>query len=170
VNFQTNTPVTSVSNTTESDGRWLATTDRGEIRAKKIVFSTNGYTSALLPEYVGKIIPTKAMCSHIAVPKQWTDARFRESYCINPGHGSDYLIARSDGSFIIGGAYSKFWKERNVLCHDRVDDDSLIEPGKHYFDDYMQKTFLGWEESGAFCHKLWTGSESFLRSVDIKFC
>ena len=39
-----------------------------------------------------------------------------------------------------------------------IDDSKLIEPAKHYYDDYMQRTFRGWEDSGAYVKEMWTGS------------
>jgi glycine/D-amino acid oxidase-like deaminating enzyme len=159
VNLQTNTPVTAVSSAPDSNGFWTATTPRGSIRAKKVVLSTNGYTSALLPQYSGVIVPNKGICSYINVPSTWEGPRFLESVCLTPGNGWDYLIARTDGSFIVGGGYSSFYKDRKKLCENRVDDDTLIEPAAHYFDDYMQRTFTGWEDSGASVGKIWTGSE-----------
>jgi hypothetical protein len=44
----------------------------------------------------------------------------------------------------------------------------MIEPARHYFDGFMQKHFRGWEESGAYTDKIWTGSKSF-GSYDMKF-
>jgi hypothetical protein len=42
-----------------------------------------------------------------------------------------------------------------------TDDSRLIEPAKHYFDELMQRHFIGWEDGGAYTNKVWTGSESF---------
>lgn len=33
----------------------------------------------------------------------------------------------------------------------------MIEPAKSYFDGYMQRYFRGWEVSGAYTDKVWTG-------------
>lgn len=40
-----------------------------------------------------------------------------------------------------------------------TDDSKLIEPAKNYFDGYMQRHFQGWEDSGAFTDRVWTGSK-----------
>lgn len=69
VNLQTHTPVTSVSETQDAEGYWLVSTPRGSIKAKKVVFATNGYTAGLLPEFQEKIIPVRGICSRIAVPE-----------------------------------------------------------------------------------------------------
>ena len=71
----------------------------------------------------------------------------------------DYLIPRVDGSIIVGGAKATMSKDKSVW-YDNTDDNALIEPAKEYFDDYMQHTFVGWEDSGAYVDKVWTGSRS----------
>jgi hypothetical protein len=40
-----------------------------------------------------------------------------------------------------------------------VDDSTLIEPTKDYYNDFMQRTFRGWEDSGAHVKEIWTGNE-----------
>jgi hypothetical protein len=41
-----------------------------------------------------------------------------------------------------------------------VDDATLIELTKSYFEGYMQKYFRGWEDSEAYVKEIWTGSKS----------
>ncbi|GME74855.1 unnamed protein product [Ambrosiozyma monospora] len=55
LNLQTYTPVTYVDPL--DDGRTKVSTPRGEVIAKKVVFATNGYTKAILPEFTTKIVP-----------------------------------------------------------------------------------------------------------------
>jgi hypothetical protein len=71
----------------------------------------------------------------------------------------DYLIPRNDGSIIVGGAKPHFWADRSHW-YNVHDDSQLIEPAKKHFDGLMQRTFIGWEDSGAYTDKVWTGSES----------
>ncbi|KAF5603382.1 FAD dependent oxidoreductase [Fusarium pseudocircinatum] len=97
VSLQTNTPVTAVTAKPDKDGHLTLTTPRGSIRAAKIIYATNAYTSSILPEFVDKIVPNN------------------------------------------------------------VNDDKLIESAKNYFDGYMQRVFHGWEGSGAYTSKVWTG-------------
>lgn len=54
VNIQTNTPVRAISPHADQQGRWIITTDRDLIKAKKVVVTSNAYTAALLPEYKDK--------------------------------------------------------------------------------------------------------------------
>jgi glycine/D-amino acid oxidase-like deaminating enzyme len=154
-NLQTNTTVTSVSST---NGGWTATTHRGTIKATKVIFATNGYTAGLLPEYRFKIVPSKGICCRIVVPRGNPYPEMKTcSYVLRlPNGSSDYMIQRPDGSIIVGGARSDFFKDYSTW-YDVVDDSTLIEPAKHYFDTYMQDHFAGWEESGAYVDQIWTG-------------
>jgi glycine/D-amino acid oxidase-like deaminating enzyme len=158
-NLQTHTPVTHVSETPLADGRWLVTTGRGAIKSKKVLFATNAYTSHLAPQFTDHIIPVRGICSRIAVPEDRQAPFLSQTYSIRHGPGMyDYLIPRNDGSIIVGGAKPKFWPDRSHW-YDVSDDSRLIEPAKSYFDGLMQRTFIGWENSGAYTDKVWTGSK-----------
>jgi len=77
INVQTRTPVTSIS--TFQDGISAVKTPRGSIRAKKVVFATNGYTVGIVPKYAKRIVPWKSLaltsallrilvtCRHISI-------------------------------------------------------------------------------------------------------
>ncbi|CAK42994.1 hypothetical protein CBS115989_54 [Aspergillus niger] len=160
LNVQTYTPVTSI---TSEDNINIISTPRGSLRARKIVYATNAYTAGLLPEYSANIIPCKGICCHITVPEGEgkKPAPFLPySYAI--GYGSDvvgggsYLISRPDGSIIVGGAQATF-KDKREEWYGIVDDTTLIESAKSYYDGYMQRTFRGWENSGAYVKEIWTG-------------
>lgn len=73
LNLQTNTPVLSVSPT--GDGNWMVETERGSVKAAKVVFATNAYTSTLLPEFTNKIVPTRGQCSAVVPTKAYSGER-----------------------------------------------------------------------------------------------
>ncbi|KAL4909396.1 hypothetical protein BDW74DRAFT_187543 [Aspergillus multicolor] len=155
VNVQTSTPVTSV---TTQNGLHSVHTPRGSISASKIVYATNAYTSGLLPQYSANIVPCRGICCHITVP-DGKDAPFLPyTYLIRSaeGNGQSYLIIRPDGSVIVGGAQHTFEDDREHW-YKVTDDSTLIEPAKNYYDDYMQRTFRGWDGSGAYVKQIWTG-------------
>ncbi|EXM20527.1 hypothetical protein RAB80_009180 [Fusarium oxysporum f. sp. vasinfectum] len=154
LNLQTNTPVTSVSASPEADGSWSVTTSRGVIKAGKIIMATNAYTAALLPEYHEKIIPYRAICSLIIAPNP---PLLADSYAIRFSPTDfDYLIPRPDGSIIVGGARSAYFRQTEDW-YGSVDDSKVIERAKDYFEGYMQRHFRGWENSGARTDQVWTG-------------
>ncbi|KAI9371247.1 phosphoenolpyruvate phosphomutase-domain-containing protein [Aspergillus egyptiacus] len=155
VNVQTKTPVTAV---TSQNGLQIVHTPRGSTCASKVVYATNAYTAGLLPEYAANIIPGRGVCCHITVPVG-KDAPFLPySYLIRAanGKGHSYLTTRPDGSIIVGGAHYTFFDQREHW-YNVIDDSTLIEPVKDYYDEYMQRTFKGWEDSGAYVKEIWTG-------------
>ncbi|KAK7745789.1 hypothetical protein SLS53_002506 [Cytospora paraplurivora] len=158
VNLQTHTPVAGVSEQPDSAGYYtLMTQERGAVKAKRIVYATNGYTSSILPAFRNKVIPVKGICSHI-VPKKPVPV-LTNSYMIRWSPTEyEYLIPRLDGSIIVGGARSRFYSDLNSW-YDTVEDDKLITAGNahQHFENYMQKNFKGWEESEAYTENVWTG-------------
>ncbi|KAL4874726.1 FAD dependent oxidoreductase [Aspergillus karnatakaensis] len=155
VNVQTSTPVTSVDS---QDGKHTIHTPRGTITASKVIYATNAYTSGLLPQYKPNIIPCRGICCHITVPEGKDHPFLPYSYVIRSktADGQSYLISRPDGSIIVGGAQYSFVDQREQW-YNVIDDSTLIEPAKNYYDDFMQRTFRGWEESGAYVKEIWTG-------------
>lgn len=84
------------------------------------------------------------------------------TYSIRIGPGQyNYLIPRPDGSIIVGGAevVPNAQSSNREHWYNVTDDSTLIEPVKNYFDGFMQRTFRGWEDSGAVTDMVWTGSE-----------
>ena len=159
-NLQTHTSVLKVSDTPSADGTWKITTTRGEVKAKNLLYATNAYTPALAPEFKDHIVPVRGLCTHITVPKGRVAPHLSNTYNIRHGPGLyDYLIPRNDGSTVVVGANAPFWADRSHW-YNVHDDSKLIEPAKHYFDGFMQRTFAGWENSGAYTDKIWTGSKS----------
>lgn len=167
-NLQTTTPVLSVSPTVDpEDERSTVLTSRGVIKARKIVFASNGYTAGIALEYMDKIVPCRGICSRITASENGSSLPYlSNSYCIRREGTYDYLIPRADGSIIVGGARAAFWHDRKTW-YDITNDEELIKPASNYFDGFMQRTFRGWEKSGAVTEMVWSGSElSFLNSVD----
>lgn len=166
VNIQTTTPVLSVSS---AGSVHIVSTPRGNIRAKKVVYTTNAYTFGLLPEYAPSIIPAKGIVAHISVPKGTKPPLLSQTYILRPdsSDGADYMIVRPDGSIVIGGAHQiHTFPERgaqgNTEWFGNIDDSSLLDSTKSYWDGYMQRYFTGWEDTGAKVEELWTGSTSLL--------
>lgn len=158
VNLQTNTPVTRISDSPNEDGSWTVTTDRGSIRAKKVVLASNGYVAGVAPQYAEKIVPSRGICCRIVVTKG-SPPTLSNSYSIRYGPDIyDYLIPRPDGSIVVGGAREAFFHDTKHW-YDVADDSQLIEPAADYFEGYMQKHFRGWEKVETKVDKVWTGSE-----------
>ena len=155
VNLQTHTPATSI--TPDPKGGYIITTPRGKTHANTIIHANNGYVSGLLPEYANNIIPCKGICCRIAVPEGSTAPLLNNSYINRTTDGIlSYLIPRTDGSIIVGGASSVF-KPFKEQWYNNVDDSTLIDSAKDYYSNYMQETYNGWEHSEAAVDSIWTG-------------
>lgn len=154
-----NTPVSSVSPAENGSGRWTVHTDRGSINTAKVVHATNGYASYLLPEYARSIVAARGICTRLESPKGVDTPHLPNTYCIRfNALAYDYLIARPDGSIVVGGAKQKF-KHDLTQWLGNVRDDEIMDQAAPYFDGYMQRHFRGWEDSGAETKEVWTGSE-----------
>ncbi|ROV98332.1 hypothetical protein VMCG_07157 [Cytospora schulzeri] len=163
LNLQTETPVLSVQ--TNGDGSSIVHTARGSVKAKKVIFATNAYAAALLPEYRGVITPYKGTAAHLASGDGADPVFPHLSHTYNIEFGRkpgletvDYLNPRPDGSIVLGGAKWIYEKEKE-LWYNTVDDSTLVEPVMEakYFDGYMQRNFKGWQNSGTVVDKVWTG-------------
>lgn len=155
LNLQTHCPVTQVARL--DDGRFLIKTARGAINALKVVHANNAYVGGLLPEYNKSIIPCKGICCRITVPEHKTAPFLSNSYIERDANKTlSYLIPRPDGSIVVGGASSLF-KQHKAEWYNNVDDSVLIDSAKDYYTNYMQRTFIGWENSEAEVDQIWTG-------------
>ncbi|GAQ45778.1 hypothetical protein AtubIFM56815_005932 [Aspergillus tubingensis] len=155
VNLQTFTPATSI--TPSPEGGYTIQTSRGKMHAGTVVHASNAYVAGLLPEYEKNIVPCKGICCRITVPEGKTAPLLNNSYINRTEDNTlSYLIPRPDGSIVVGGAAAKFrsYKEQ---WYNNVDDTILIDSAKDYYNDYMQRTYRGWEDSGAKVDQIWTG-------------
>ena len=159
VSLQTQTPVMKVSKERDADShRFSVQTSRGSIATHKVVYATNGYTSSLLPQYRDVIVPVRGTCCRIVAPKRSDTPKLTHSYTIRWNSWDyDYFVPREDGSIIVGGARSSFVHQRNGW-YNTTDDSQVLPSAAKYFDGYMQRTFKGWENSGAYTDRVWTGS------------
>ncbi|KAK6365533.1 hypothetical protein LTS17_011252 [Exophiala oligosperma] len=159
VTLHTHTPVVNVERSTKSysSHSWIVNTPRGRVAARKVVYATNGYTPSLLPQYRDAIVPVRGTCSRIVVPKNSGAPRLTSTYTIRWNTWDyDYLVPREDGSIVVGGARSSF-VHRLGDWYNVTDDGQVLESAAKYFDGYMQRTFSGWEDSGAYTDRVWTG-------------
>lgn len=168
LNLQTETPVLGIEKAEGGeDALTFVHTDRGSIRARKVVFATNGYTAGLLPQYQGIITPFKGTAAHLAPPSGGEPVYPHLSNTYNIDYGLecqgetvDYLNPRPDGGIVVGGANWLFREKRDTWINN-IDDSTLMQPvmEARYFEGYMQRAFRGWEDSETILEKVWTGSK-----------
>ncbi|KAM5385718.1 hypothetical protein ACJZ2D_000917 [Fusarium nematophilum] len=154
----TNTAVRSVSPVRDDAGNWVLETSRGKSRARQIIFATNAYTGALLPDYSHRIIPYRGISSRIKTPGK--RPFLNNTYSIRfSDKDFDYPIPRLDGSIIVGGARRAYILDKDEW-YGNVDDTRMVDHARSYFDGYMQRHFAGWEDSGAYVDT-WAGIMGF---------
>ncbi|KAG9241026.1 FAD dependent oxidoreductase [Calycina marina] len=162
--LQTNTTVVSVMKS-EGDSHILATDLGDTLSARKVVIATNAYTSALLPEYTTSIVPCKGLVCHITGPEDKVLPKLPASSFVimeqdpSPSAtGYNYMLQLADNSIIVGGAHHKYDTNDLGSWYNNFDDTQLITPAQSYFEDnYMQRSFIGWEDSEACVDRVWTG-------------
>ena len=148
------------------DGTTLhhVTTHQGSITARKVIFGTNAYTSALLPEYTKSIVPCRGLASYITSnDSSATLPRLPQSSLVvweESTHGTrgyTYIIQRSSGNaLVIGGAHHTYQHDL-PSWYANVNDGQLIPLAEKYYQDYTQRSFAGWEAVETKNDMTWTG-------------
>ncbi|KAM5383178.1 hypothetical protein ACJA88_003711 [Fusarium oxysporum] len=164
LSLRTQTAVVSVEHA-GSDGHTLMMRSGETMTAQKVVIATNAYTSAILPEYASSIVPCKGLACHIIGPKGKPLPKLLAASCaimeqdsVSNKTGYNYMVQLEDNSIVLGGAHHKYDGNDLGSWYNNVNDTQLIEPARRYFEaDYMQRTFVGWEDSGACVDRVWTG-------------
>ncbi|KAK0108169.1 hypothetical protein ONS95_002991 [Cadophora gregata] len=146
-NLQTNTAVTHLQKA--PDGSWIVHTSRGMIATKKVLLTTNAYTSHLLPSFSDLIVPVRGEMSSLIPPSTMKPGSeenppLEYSYgFIGNGrqnrHQDDYLIQRpyskDKDSSSAGGGELMFGGGRSYAANAGlgVSDDSSIDlPAAEY--------------------------------------
>lgn len=167
----TQTPVTAVTrgdDSTSTSTRWCVTTERGVIHAKRVIFATNGYTGALLPALAQKIIPVRGTACRITrsplsrVKRATTDTDTNEggggstfTYGVRWNAGeSDYLITRTDGSTILGGAKQCFLDDLEKWYDNTDDSQTINDASLAHFRTFMETET---QSAGGWVDQVWTG-------------
>jgi len=131
LNLQTTTPVTSI---TSSDTEHIVQTPRGSIIAGTVILATNGYTSAILPQFADLIVPVRGEMSALIPPKNST--LLPNSYGMvaalgQAANNDDYLIQRPyegvpnpAGHLMFGGG-----RGEGTLPTVGISDDSVVDEG-----------------------------------------
>jgi glycine/D-amino acid oxidase-like deaminating enzyme len=144
LNLQTNTPVEKLESLKEEYYRTALHTSRGVLKARTVILATNGYTSALLPEFADLIVPMRGEMSALFPPENSTI--LPNSYGM-VGFGGrnasldDYLIQRPyegvpnpAGHLMFGGG-----RARATLPSAHQWDDSVIDEGSA---EYLRESLL----------------------------
>lgn len=122
-NLQTLTPVDKISKSDSSD-HVIVKTERGNVKAKKVVLATNAYTSHLLHEFADLIVPCRGqMSALIPFPSVAGEDRLKTSLGFMGDGVDDYLIQRPNER----GGHLMFGGGRQHGSSIGVTDDSVID-------------------------------------------
>lgn len=163
----THTPVTSL---TKSGDGWLIHTDKGVIKAKRVVLATNGYTAAIWPPFQGSIVPLRGQITAqrpgLSLPQTGLPTTYSFIYPIGAGSGYEYMISRPaaskfefPGDVIIGGGLTKN-SFLGVNEYGTVDDASMNSEISEYLTGVTEKYFgesWGEDHEEGRVRKEWTG-------------
>lgn len=130
LNIQTTTPVTQI---TSKDNVHTLHTPRGTITASTVILATNGYTSALLPNFADLIVPVRGEMSALFPPEK--SSILPDSYGMvaalgQPANADDYLIQRPYSGVPNPAGHLMFGGGRGAgkLPTIGVSDDTVIDP------------------------------------------
>ncbi|OAP62567.1 hypothetical protein AYL99_01794 [Fonsecaea erecta] len=162
--LKSHTPVLSVRSAGH-EGHILTTETGATTTAHKVIYATNAYTSALLPEYSNAIIPCKGLACRIAGPEgkmlpglPTSSILSMEQDPASDATGYNYMIQLADNTIVVGGAHHTYKKGEPESWYNNADDSHTIEEAQRYFEaDFMQRAFIGWETTYAQVNQVWTG-------------
>lgn len=113
MNLQTNTAALEVSQDPDSKV-WTVRTDRGEIKAEKVILATNAYTAALYPPLAGFITPKRGQMAAVRPGSKIAgNPVLKRTAAIHTTNGYPYFQSRGDdvpgaGDVIFGKC--SFWR------------------------------------------------------------
>lgn len=152
MNLQSHTPVTNVSER-DADGWLTIHTNRGSIRARTVIHTTNRWASHLLPEFTKLILPNRGTIAAIKAPSGFlkhTGAQHWDASVnvrLQPTHSIDDLNIPQNyhlqlpppyNTIIIGGA-------RQLLVH--TPDDCVLNDGEDQHISGVAEFFQSWPAS-----------------------
>lgn len=129
LNLFTNTPAKSLKRA--ENGTWLVETNRGTIRAKRVVLATNGYTGHIHEKFHKVIVPLRGQITAHRPGSNMPVEGLATTYSFIYNMGYEYMIPRPKGSkfagdIVIGGGLTKSPNEG--LGQYGVTDDSIKDP------------------------------------------
>lgn len=103
--LESNTPVLCVSKDNSSVPLYSLKTPRGVVKAKHVVYCTEGHTAHLLPKLRGIIVPRRGQMTVQSPGNKFVDLKGKRSFNFNWDQGHDYLHQNPEtGDLIVGGA------------------------------------------------------------------
>lgn len=168
LNLQTETPALKIARSEDCQKGWTVYTPRGEVKAKKLLLATNGYTAHLYPTLQGVIVPLRghmtAQRPGSGIPKEGLGGTYSFIYDSN----YEYMIPRPPGSkfagdIMIGGGAARAPNE-GLFEWGETDDTTTDDFIRSYLEDCTKKYFgtnWGEDDPEGRLRKAWTGVMGF---------
>ena len=158
----TRTPATKVSR--GNDGLWDIETPRGNIKAKKVVLATNGYTAFLNTGFQGSIVPLRGQITAHRPGRNMPSEGLPGTYSFIYSNGYEYMIPRPPGSkyagdIVIGGGLVKA-DEEGLYEFGETDDTSVNPVISKYLTETTPRLFgqrWGEDDKEGRVRREWTG-------------
>lgn len=171
--LQTGTVVTRVKRQEATDEggerRWIVETERGTVKAKRVVLATNGYTAGIVPKFQGVIVPLRGQ---VTAQRPGRNMPFGgclpTTYSFIYDKGYEYMITRPEGSrfagdVIMGGGLVRA-PDNGLLEFGNTDDTTLNEGISQYLKETTPRYFgsdWGEDDPEGRVRNEWTGIMGF---------
>jgi glycine/D-amino acid oxidase-like deaminating enzyme len=158
----TNTPVLKLDR--GGDGIWNVETNKGVVKAKRVVLATNGYTAYLCPKFQGAIVPLRGQITAHRPGTAMPESGLPTTYSFIYANGYEYMIPRRPGSkfagdIVIGGGLVKA-KDEGFEEFGTTDDSSVNEEISKYLTGTTKRYFgrnWGDDDEDGRVRREWTG-------------
>ena len=143
LHLQTRTTVTAIHGA--SSGHWKVLTPNKELKAQKVIHATNGYSSYLLPELIGRLVPLKGHVAAIPPSSRFESRPLDKTMAVIWDSDYDYLIQRqAKGKHVIVGGRD-LAHPKGVIGPLGDSDDSVInEDIATALKEFPKAHFEGW--------------------------
>jgi len=167
LNLQTNTLVTEVVSGPHPE-QWAVLTTSGKINATNVFHATNAYSSNLLPEMTGMIVPLKGHAAAIPPTSPYQDQPLGTTMAFVWDDDYDYLIQRQgNGRHVIIGGRDSGDPGGFVGQLGDFDDSTYNDAIVRALKGFPAEHFAGWSAAGdkvqeAHC---WTGVMGYSKDM-----
>ena len=163
LNLQTWTPVTKLSRENNGTG-WIVQTPRTEVRARKVLLATNGYTARICPALQGTIVPLRGHMTAQRPGSGLPKDGLRNTYSFIYDDGYEYMVSRPQGTkfagdVMIGGGSTKA-PDKGIREFGTTDDTTLDSVILNYLKDSAAMRFgscWGEDNPDGRVRDAWTG-------------
>ncbi|KAK3292463.1 FAD dependent oxidoreductase [Chaetomium fimeti] len=175
LNLQTGTAVTGLVAVSPAAAaaagkeRWEVSTERGVVRAGRVVLATNGYTAGVWRQFQGAVVPLRGQVT-AQRPGQGMPAGgcLDRTYSFIYGRGYEYMVSQPEGSrfagdIVMGGGLARA-QEEGLMEYGTTDDGAMNGEISQYLRETTERYFgpdWGEDDPDGRVRSEWTGIMGF---------